>query len=61
MNYFPKTAYWRPLVPNYESVDETNNPSFKSPRAPYVAENEADFFLVKIIHMIQYPYVQSNL
>ena len=40
MNYFPKTAYWRPLVSNDESVDETINTSFKSPRAPYFAENE---------------------
>ena len=26
MNYFPKTAYWRPLGPNAESVDKTINP-----------------------------------
>ena len=25
MNYFPKTVYWRPLVPNVESVDNTTN------------------------------------
>ena len=25
MNYFPKTAYWRPLLPNSESVDKTTN------------------------------------
>ena len=23
-NYFTKTEYWRPLVPNAESVDKTN-------------------------------------
>ena len=46
MNYFPKTAYWMPLVPNAESVDKTTNPSFKNPRAPYVVENEAEFGLV---------------
>ena len=46
MNYFTKTPYWRPLVPNAEIVDKTTNPSFKNPRAPSVAENEADFCLV---------------
>ena len=46
MNYFPKAAYWRPLVPNAESVERTTNPSFKNPRAPSVAENEAGFGLV---------------
>ena len=46
MNYFPKTAYWWPLVPNAESVDKTTNPYFKNPRAPSVAENEAEFGLV---------------
>ena len=29
MNYFTKTVYWRPLVPNDESVDKTTNPYFK--------------------------------
>ena len=46
MNSFPKTAYWRPLVPNAESVDKKTNPYFKNTRAPYVAQNEAEFFLV---------------
>ena len=41
MKCFPKTAYWRPLVPNAESVDKTTNPHFKNPRIPSVAENEA--------------------
>ena len=41
MNYFPKAAYWRPLVPNAESEDNTTDPYFKNPRAPSVAENEA--------------------
>ena len=47
MTYFTKTEYWKPLVPNAESVDKTTNPSFKNPRAPYDAENEAEFVLVK--------------
>ena len=46
MNYFPKTEYWRPSLPNTESVDKPTNPYFKNPRAPYVAENEADSVLV---------------
>ena len=46
MNYYPKIAYWRPLVTNDESVDETTNPYFKNPRAPFVAEIEAEFVLV---------------
>ena len=29
MNYFPKTSYWRPLVPNAESVYKTTNPYYK--------------------------------
>ena len=40
MNYYHKIAYWRPLVPNVESVDKETNPYFKNTRAPYVAENE---------------------
>ena len=28
MNYFTKTEYWRPLVPNVESVDGPTNPYF---------------------------------
>ena len=46
MKYFPKTVYWRTLVPNAERLDKTNNPSFKNTRAPYVAENEAEFGLI---------------
>ena len=41
MDYYPKTEYWRPLVPNYESVDKTTYPYFKNPRTPFVVENEA--------------------
>ena len=29
MTSFPKTYYWRNLVPNYESVVKTTNPYFK--------------------------------
>ena len=46
MNYLPKTAYWRPLVPNDESVDKKINQSFKNPCSQSVAENEAEFGLV---------------
>ena len=28
MNYFPKIAYWMPLVPTDEIVDKTTNPYF---------------------------------
>ena len=38
MNYYPKTAYWRPLVPNDESVGKTTNPYFKNLRDQYVVE-----------------------
>ena len=41
MNYFSKTLYCRPLVPNAESMDKKINPYFKNSRAPYVAENES--------------------
>ena len=47
MNYFSKTLYCRPLVPNAESMDKKINPYFKNSRAPYVAENESEFVLVK--------------
>ena len=47
MTYFPKTAYWITLYPNYESVDKTNNPQFKNTRDPPVAENESQVFMVK--------------
>ena len=46
MNYFYKTAYWRSLLPNVESVDNTTNPYSKNTRAPSGVENEADFGLV---------------
>ena len=29
MNYYPKTAYWRPLFTNAESVDKKTNTYFK--------------------------------
>ena len=45
MKYSSKTAYLRPYVPNAESVDKTTNPYFKNPRAPSIAENEAEFVL----------------
>ena len=47
MTYFPKTAYWITLYPNYESVDKTNNRQFKNTRDPPVAENESQVFMVK--------------
>ena len=37
MTYFPKTAYWRNLYPNCESVDKTTNLQFKNTRVPPVA------------------------
>ena len=37
MTNFPKTAYWRTLSPNDESVDKTTNPQFKNTRVPHVA------------------------
>ena len=46
INCYPKTEYWRPLVTNAESVEKTNNLYFKNNRAPYAAENEAEFGLV---------------
>ena len=46
MDHFPKTAYWRPLVTNAESVDKTTYPYFSNPRPSSVAENEGGFFLV---------------
>ena len=45
MNYFPKTEYWRPLFPNDEGVDKTNNP-LKNLCASSLAENESDSVLV---------------
>ena len=60
MNYYHKTTYWRPLVPNAESVDKTTNPSFKNPHAPSVAEKEAELGLVLKINMLQYPCFHNN-
>ena len=47
MTYFPKTEYWRPLVPNVESVEETTNPSYKNYCSPSVGKYEVEFVLVK--------------
>ena len=52
MTSFSKTGYWVPLVPNAKSVDNKTNTYFKNPRVPPVAENEAEFVLVK--HVFQY-------
>ena len=40
MNYYSKTDYWRPLVTNSESVDNTTNPYFRNPCAQYIAEDK---------------------
>ena len=61
MNSFPKTEYWRPLVPNYEIVDKTTNQSFKSPCAPSVLENESEFGMLYKINMLQYHCVHNNI
>ena len=47
ITYFPKTAYWRNLSPNSESVEKTINSQSKNTRVPPVAENEAEVFLLK--------------
>ena len=47
MTYFPKTAYWITLSPNYESVDKTTNTQFKNTHVPPVAENKSQVFMVK--------------
>ena len=39
MNYFTKLSYWRPLVPNDESLGKKTNPSLKNPCNPYVEDN----------------------
>ena len=49
MTSFSKIAYWRPLVPNAESMDKTTNPYFKISHVPPVAEKEAKFVMVKYI------------
>ena len=48
MAYFPKIEYWRTLVPNSGSVDETNNPYFKNTHASTVLGYETEFFLPNI-------------
>ena len=45
MKYFPKTAYWRPLVTNSEIVDKITNQYFRNTHVPSVAENKAEFVL----------------
>ena len=52
-----------PLVPNYESVDKSTYPHFKNPCVQPVAENKAEFVLVKyhFFNMLQYPCVRRNL
>ena len=42
MTYFPKTEYWRTLVPNTEGVEDTTNYSFKYYLAPNTSEYEAE-------------------
>ena len=37
MTYFTKTAYWRTLFLNDQSVDNKTNPHFKNLRTPCVA------------------------
>ena len=43
MEWFPDTAYWRVLKPKNETVDEPNNATFKNPRAPNIAEEDAKY------------------
>ena len=59
MTSFLKTAYQSYLFPIDESVDKKINPYLKNPRAPPVAENEADFFLVE--HIFQHASVSLCL
>ena len=62
MTYFPKTAYWITLYPNYESVDKTTNTQFKNTRVPTVAEDEAQVSgQTLFFDMIHYPCVHINL
>ena len=42
-------------------MDKTINPYFKNPSTPYFASNEAEFFPVKTINILQYPCVSINL
>ena len=55
MKYFPKTAHWGHLVPIAEGVENTTNPYFKNPRTPYVAENEAYWFLKPDQNLLHFP------
>ena len=47
LDYFAKTAYWKPLSPNIEAVEEPANPTFTNPRAPTIDERDAQFVPVK--------------
>ena len=49
MTYFPKTEYWRTLVPNTESVEDITNYSFKYYPAPTISEYEAEVVPAKHI------------
>ena len=55
MTSFTKIACWRPLIPNDEILDKTTYPYFENPRVSPIAENEAEFVMVKYI--IQYASV----
>ena len=41
MTSFTKTEYWRNLVPNTESVEDTTNSYFKYNPDPTISEYEA--------------------
>ena len=43
MTSFTKTEYWRNLVPNTESVEDTTNSYFKYNPDPTISEYEAQF------------------
>ena len=61
MNYFPKTEYWRPLVPDSESADETNYTYLKILAPHMLHKMKQSLFWFLKINMLQYPCVQSNL
>ena len=52
MASFTKKSYFRPLLPNTESVYKTTNPYFKNTHVLPVSKNEAKFVLVKNIFLI---------
>ena len=62
MTSFPKTEYWRPLLPNDESVDETTNPYFKT-LSPHLLQKVKHilFWSNIFFNMLQYPCVHRNL